>query len=68
MSKSVSMPVVIGVVVAIVLSLSVLAWHMFAPTPEPMAGKSQAEKMQALKQAQQELSAKDKAPGFFGSK
>jgi len=68
MPKSVSMPVVIGVVVAVVLGLGVLAWRVFAPAPEPGAGQSQAEKIQAMKRAQQELNAKDKAPGLFGSK
>jgi hypothetical protein len=69
MSKTVvPMPLVIGVVVAVVLGLSLLAWRVFQPPPEPMEGKSQAEKIEAMRKAQKELQAKDRDPSMLPGK
>lgn len=45
------MPIIIGVLALVVIVLGVVAWKIFAPPPDPMAGMTDAEKVEAIKKA-----------------
>lgn len=54
--KAVSMPVIVLALLIVIAVMGGVAWKLFAPPPEPMAGLTVDQKAEKIRQAREHMS------------